>query len=284
MVKENLLKGALFSIFAFFFMSVFGAFVKAAQDAPWANFIAFVVGAIILSVFLFKEGFSVFKTDHFILHFCRALFGVSASLAYVYAINYIPLLNATLLYNATPLFIPIFAIFLLKSKTSLTTWIAIFIGFIGVAFIIHPTLDVVRHPGDFLGLGSGILLALAFTFVKMLTKTESYLTILFYFFFLASLFQIPFIPLFGPFPSSYDLLFCCAGGVSLLIGQWGIVKSYSYAPASKVGIFQYSSVISIGIIDWLIWDVKPTLSELIGTMIVIATGVLIVSTAKYNKT
>lgn len=283
MVKENLFKGALYSVFAFFFMAVFGAFVKAANDAAWANFIGFVVGSLVLLLFLMKKGWAILKTDHFRLHFCRAFFGVAASLAYVYAIKYTPLLDATLLYNATPLFIPIFAIFLLKSKTAPMTWAAIAVGYIGVAFIIHPTAEIVKHPGDFLGLGSGILLALAFTFVKMLTKTESYLKILFYYFFLATMLQLPFIPLFGPMPSMQTVFYSCLAGLSLLLGQWGIVKSYSFAEASKVGTFQYSAVVSIGVIDWLVWGVKPTFFEVIGTLIVASAGILIISTSKYNK-
>lgn len=275
--KENLFRGALFSLFAFFCMAAFGAFVKAADSALWANFLAFVSGLLILFCIVLRPGTQIFKTEHFGLHFCRAFFGIAASIAYVCAIDYIPLLDATLLYNATPLFIPIFSIFLLKCKVERLTWIAILVGYIGVAFIIRPSSHILAQSGDFLGLGSGILLALAFTFVKLLTRTESFFKIVFYYFFLATLLQLPFLSLFGPYPSTESILYSCAAGISLLLAQLGIAKSYSFAPASKVGIFQYSSVVFIGIIDWIVWGITPNLFEVLGTLIVILAGVLIIT-------
>ena len=104
--KENPQKGVLYALIGFFFMALFGIFLKAAKHGAsplWTNFIAYLTASCILLIPLCKEGVSVLKTKHFGLHFLRALFGVAAVLAYIYSVHYIPLLNATLLFNATPL-------------------------------------------------------------------------------------------------------------------------------------------------------------------------------------
>lgn len=274
--SESILIGALYSIFSFFCFAVFGAFVKAANNAFWANFIAFVVGSLFLLICCTKSGRKMFASDKYILHICRAVFGVAASILYVVSIQYIPLLDATLLYNASPLFLPIFSIILLKTKVEPSTWLAVIGGYVGIAFIIRPTSDVFSQWGDFLGLGSGILLALAFTFVKMLTKTEAPLKISCLYLCIGTIVQVPLIFLFGPLPSLESIFFSCGAGVSLALAQISISKSYSLAPLAKVGIFQYTAVIFIGFIDWIVWKQIPGPYDVVGTIIVILAGVLII--------
>ena len=65
------------------------------------------------------------------------------------------------------------------------------------------------------------------------------------------------------------LLFSIAAGLALALAQFGVSKSYSLAPADKVGVFQYLSVVFIGAIDWIFWDQIPNLYDWIGTVIVI---------------
>lgn len=283
---KNLVSGVLFALFGFFGMALFGALLKESSmgTSPfWTCFFAYLT-ALVLFVCLFGyKGISFYNTKRLPLHFARAFFGVLASIAYIAAMAYIPLLNATLLFNSTPLFIPIFSMILLKDRVGWPTWSAIFLGFIGITFIIRPHLDTLLEPGNLLGIGSGILLALAFVYIKMMTNTEPRERILLYFFALSTLMQFPFIPLYGPFPPLYSLFMACLAGVALVMAQWGIVKAYERAPASSVGIFQYSAVVFIGIIDWLIWHATPTLFDVIGTIIVILAGALILTIKNPGK-
>lgn len=276
--KEDVHKGILYALIGFFFMALFGIFLKAARQGAsplWTNFVAYATASSFLFILLCKEGFSVMKTKHFGLHFLRAIFGLSAVLAYIYSVRYIPLLNATLLFNATPLFVPIFALLILKKGSPWITWCAILLGFIGIALIIHPNIALLDHPADFIGLFSGVSLALAFTLIKKLTETEVHKCIVFYFFFIATALQLPFTPFFGEFPTSQNLLFSAGAGVMFLIAKWNIVKSYQYTHPAQATLFQYAAVAFVGLFDWLIWAVTPSRIELLGIAIVVLAALMI---------
>ena len=285
--EKSLLKATLLVLAGFFCMAIMSVFLKAAtlHASPlWINFFAYLVGLILEFFVIAKEGFKSLKTKHFLLHFCRAFFGVGAGILYILSLDKISLLNATLLFNTTPLFIPFFTYYLLKSEISLLTILSILIGFIGIIIIIRPTTSILDHSGDYIALGSGISLALAYTFIKMLTPTESNSRIIFYFFLLATLLQVPLIPYMGQLPSQHDLLFAICAGIAFFFAQWFIVKAYSLAEAAKIGIFQYTSILYVAILDWIIWNVVPTKSDFIGAFLVILAGTLIITSPLWQKT
>lgn len=277
-ITPDLRKGCLYIILGFFFMAAFGAFTKEATlkgSELWASIICYAVSLLIQTLVVGRAGFEILKTQHFSFHFCRAFFGVTASLLYFVAMYYIPLLNATLLFNTTPIFIPILAIFMLGESVTPKIWFSIFVGFIGILFIIRPDASSFGQPGDFIGLASGFFLAVAFVYVKKLTKTDSPNTINFYFFCIATLLQIPLLFFFGNFPSQKTILLSICGGLMLFLMQTFIVKAYQYAEASKIGVFQYSSVVFVGIIDWLIWGIVPSWTVYVGIILVVMAGGMI---------
>lgn len=267
-------------------MALFGVFLKSAlinTSALWVNFIAYLTGLAIISFPVINKGIAFLKTEHFSYHFCRAFFGVLASFLYIFSLNYIPLLNATLLFNTTPIFIPFFAMILLSVRIEWTTWVSILIGFLGISLIIHPTESILSHPGDIIGLAAGISLALAYTFIKMLTPYDPGIRIVFYFFFLATLLQIPFLFLVGSPPASKEIMYAMLAGIALLLAQWFIVAAYSNAEASKVGVFQYTTIVWVGLIDWLLWGILPSLNEVVGAILVIAAGAIIITSPIWAK-
>lgn len=286
-LEPNLKKGIGFILIAFFFMALFGVLLKAAlvsTSALWVNFIAYFTGLILISFTLINKKLTFLKTDHFSYHFGRAFFGVLASFLYILSLNYIPLLNATLLFNTTPIFIPFFAMFLLSVKIQWSTWLSILIGFLGITLIIQPTEGLFARPGDLIGLTAGISLALAYTFIKMLTPYDPNIRIVFYFFFLATLLQIPFLFIVGDPPHSKEIVYAMLAGVALLLAQWFIVQAYSNAEASKVGVFQYTTIVWVGMIDWLLWGIIPGWHEIIGAVLVITAGTIIITNPTLAKT
>lgn len=286
-LEPNLTKGIVYILFGFLFMAFFGAFLKgslANSTSPiWINFIVYLTGLVLLLPFAFIIGRASLKTKHFKYHFCRAFFGFLASLLYIYSLQFIPLLNATLLFNTTPIFIPIFAMWLIKVKIEWFTWLSIIVGFIGITIMIHPSINTFHHPGNLIALVAGMLLALAYTFIKMLTPTDPYFRIVFYFFLLSTLFQTPFLYFVNHQPQSRDVLLSICAGASLLIAQWCIVTAYANAEASKIGVFQYTSLIWVGLIDWVLWHVIPTPFEFFGMLLVMLAGIIITLSPLWEK-
>lgn len=276
----NLHKGIGFSLLSFFSMALYGVFLNAASlsglSKIWINFYAYFFGFLLLIPLALKQGASFFKTSHFSLHIGRALCGVISSILYIASLKYISLLNATLLFNTTPLFIPLFALIMLKEKITLNIFFSIIIGFIGVTFIINPNVNNLTQPGNLLALGAGIFLALGFCFVKLLTPTDSRNLITFYFCGISAFVQIPFL-FFESFTFNFSgILWSLAAGTAMVFVQQLLATAYKYTEASKISVFQYSSLIFIGIIDWLVWSVIPTYNDYFGMLLITAGGVLII--------
>lgn len=276
--SPNIIKGSLFALAAFFLMAVFGTFTKVALEggsAFWVSFIAYLTGsAAILPYFLYK-GFSALKSNHYPLLVGRAVFGTIASFCYTVAIHYTPLVNSTLLFNTAPIFIPLIAMLFLNAKIARSTWLAVFIGFVGIIIIIKPTAAIFTQTGNLIGVLSGICLAIAYLLMKLLTATDPGLRIIFYYLGIGMLMQIPLL-FIGELPATESILYAACGGLCLLGAQLGLIRGYWYATAAQVGIYQYTSVIFVGLFDWILWGIVPSLNEFIGVILVALAGIIII--------
>lgn len=264
-------------IIAFFFIAVFCTLLKVAGESGskiWVTFIAYLSAFILHTIYMWEKP-SFLKTRRIVRHFFRGFFCVAATLLYIWAMHSIPLLDATLLFNTTPLFIPLLSIFFLKSKVSWKIWLSVVIGFIGVFLILKPTDDIFKEIGDILGLASGLFLALAFIQIKLLTTTEPGNRIIFYFFLFGTLLMVPFL-FFAEVPPLRTWIFGSLAGVSFVLTQIFIVKAYQSAEAHDVVAFQYTSVIFAGVFEWIFWHQAPTILTLIGVILVIIGGSLVI--------
>lgn len=273
-VAPNILKGSLLGLGAFFCMAVFGIFTKialAGGSAFWVSFIAYLSGALLLLPFAVKD----LKSNHTIFLIGRAVFGTAASFLYTISMHYIPLVNGTLLFNTAPLFIPLLATVFLKDKVGKSIWLAVLIGLIGVIVIIKPTESIFTQPGNFIGLFSGISLAIAYLLMKVLTATDPGTRIIFYYLGIGTLLQIPLL-FFVDLPNIESISYSILAGISLLAAQLALVTGYKYAEASQIGIYQYSSVVFVGLLDWLLWNILPTGTEIIGALLVAIAGIIVI--------
>ncbi len=275
----DIFKGSLYGISAFFCMAVFGIFTKIAlEDGSifWVSFIVYLTGTVLLLPCIVKRGFADLRSEHYIFLIGRALFGTVASFCYTISMYYIPIVNGTLLFNTAPLFIPLLATLFLKDKVGRSTWIAVLIGFLGVIIIIKPTQSILTQPGDFIGIFAGISLAIAYLLMKLLTATDPGVRIIFYYLGIGTLLQIPMLFFVGSLPSIESVLYSISAGVLLLTAQMALVMGYKYAQASQIGIYQYSSVVFVGLIDWLFWDIIPSKREVIGALLVAFAGIVVI--------
>jgi len=88
---------------------------------------------LLLPWILFNRTFSLKITQSF-RYMIRILAALLALFLLFYSLKFIPLVDALLLNNTAPLFVPFIAYFLTKAKTPKKAWKGIFIGFLGVGF------------------------------------------------------------------------------------------------------------------------------------------------------
>lgn len=275
----NIWKGSILALGAFFFMAIFGMLTqKALTSSPliWVSFIAYLTGVLCLFPYIAYQGQTYLYSDHYPLLIGRAVFGSIASFLYSFSLHYIPLVNGTLLFNTAPLFIPLLSVAFLKTKIDKKIWLAVLIGFIGIIVIIKPTEAIFTQSGNLLGIASGICLAIAYLMMKLLSGTDPGIRIIFYYLGIGTLMQIPLLAFSKSLPTQEGLLFAALSGVSLLIAQILLVTAYKYAEASQIGIYQYSSVVFVGLFEWLFWNRIPGPWDLLGILLVALAGIAVI--------
>ena len=276
--SDRLLAGALCVLGASLLFAVMGSLVKAAAaelpNAVVVFFRNFLALAILFPFLLRRSGSGSLRTAHFSRHLVRSLSGLGSMYLFFYTLGRLPLAEAVLLAYTAPLFIPLVArIWIGEPVPPVVPW-AVLLGFAGVVLILRPGPGVLR-PVALLGLGSGVLMAVAMVSIRRMSDTEPPGRIVFYFSLLASAASA--LPLAWTWQTPTLRAMGLLGGIAVLavFGQVLLTRGYSLAPAGRVGPFSYANIVFAAFIGWLCWSETFTLLSAVGTLLVCAAGMLI---------
>ncbi len=175
-------------------------------------------------------------------------FGVLATFA---ALSRLPMSYYTVLFFTSSLLTPALAFFFLKEKVGIHRWTAVLIGMCGVIIVAQPS-GAVSIIGLLLALAAAGIHSVMFTSLRGL-KTESPITITFYFVIAGMLVPALFMPWVAK-GLSFDTLWIILmiAGTSG-IGQILLSYAYKYADASLVTPFIYTTLFWTIIIDVNFW-------------------------------
>ena len=133
---------------------------------------------VVLFPFIVREGKKSLFTKQPKNQIYRIVTNSIAMLFFFYGLTLSPLSLATALNFTAPVFTVILAIIFLKEKLTPQCLLALFLGFIGVLFILRPDLSF--NVGGMFILLSSLIWAISLIFIKKLTRTDSAVTISLY--------------------------------------------------------------------------------------------------------
>jgi drug/metabolite transporter (DMT)-like permease len=192
-----------------------------------------LIGLLIVSTLLQRNGWSQLSASHLKLHMLRNLAQYGGQFGWFYAIAAIPLATVFAIEFTVPIWTAICAALLLGERITLTRVIAIISGLAGVLIILRPGAAII-HPAALVMLAGAMSFGLAHTMTKKLTGRDSMLCILFY----MSALQLP----LGMIPALWNwtpltlahapwlLVVGCAG----LAAHFCMVRALSLADATVV--------------------------------------------------
>ena len=273
-------KGINFAIIGAFSIAAMGVFVKyigTDLSSITILFFRFAISLLILLPFIFKNKSFSYKIKYPYHLTIRILTGVLAMTLYFIAIQHINLVNAILLESAYPIFVPIIIYFLTGQKTNRKVMWGIIVSFIGIIIILQPGADIFQ-PYSIVAVLSGVCAGIAYVFLKIMLsrdKTQMF-NLLFYFFLFGSLIPLPYVILSWK-PLSLFHIMCLLGvGVFGYGYQYFITKALQHASVRIVSPLVYVSVLSGGVLDWLLWNTTPSLLTLTGTIITIFGAIIVI--------
>lgn len=125
---------------------------------------------------MLRSGLAIFGTERIGLHILRATFQTFSAFGFFLGLAIVPLATVTALHFTTPIFVVLIGIFILGERVSVRRWSAILAGFVGTMLILRPGFSTVGY-GELLVLGSAVAWACAIIVIKVLSRTDTSVTI-----------------------------------------------------------------------------------------------------------
>ena len=235
----------------------------------------------------------VFKSQYPILTLCRVILFFFGFSSFYISLTVLPLGTATALFFVTPFLITIFAHFFLKEEIGPRRWSAIAIGFIGVYITLNPDFSNFNYL-SLLPILCAFCYSLSMIIIKKTSDKDSVYTQTFTFYIGAIIFSIIFYFVMGDgkfntteHPAAQfifrewfvdienSILFMVATGVTATLAFLLLFSAYSIASPAVVSPFEYSILLWSPLIGWIYFNEVPTLSTVIGILIIVSSGIYI---------
>ena len=253
-----------------------------------------VVSFILILIFLIiTKKPIVFKSQYPILTLCRVILFFFGFSSFYISLTVLPLGTATALFFVTPFLITIFAHFFLKEEIGPRRWAAIAVGFIGVYITLNPDFSNFNYL-SLLPILCAFCYSLSMIIIKMTSDKDSVYTQTFTFYIGAIIFSIIFYFVIGDgkFDTSEhpaaqfifrewfvdienSILFMVATGITASLAFLLLFSAYSIASPAVVSPFEYSILLWSPLIGWIYFNEVPTLSTVIGILIIVSSGIYI---------
>jgi drug/metabolite transporter (DMT)-like permease len=278
--RRGNLAGIAWMVFAVGTLSLMDGAMKwlAAHYPPLQ--VAALRGAVSLPLVLvwiaFAGGFRQLVKVRWPLQLARGALSVVMLGGFISAVRALPLASAYTIFFVSPLLITALSVPLLGEHVDARRWAAIAVGLLGVLAVLRPSGAGTLTFAGLLALVSATCYALSVISVRVLGRTDSTLSMVFWFTTLLTLGAGALsAPRWVPVqPGHWPVLAALA--VTGAIGQYAITEAFRRGEASVVAPFEYTALAwGIGL-DWLLWSTAPKLRMLGGAAIIVGSGLYLI--------
>jgi drug/metabolite transporter (DMT)-like permease len=210
------------------------------------------------------------------LHLLRGVLAIVMLGTFIYSLRELPLADAYSVFLAAPLIVTALAMPVLGEHVDLRRWITIFVGLAGVVILLNPTGSALVSWGALAAFVSCICYALVAVSVRVLTRTDTTASMVFWFMLLLTVFAGALAaPDWVPLKREHWPWLAAVGLLGAL-GQHFITEAFRHAPASTVAPFEYTALIWGVAIDWFVWQHAPALRMFAGGAVIIGSGLFLI--------
>jgi drug/metabolite transporter (DMT)-like permease len=205
----------------------------------------------------------------------RSLLEAILALMFVIALPHLSLGDITTIGLTTPLILTALTPFALPEQVGWRRWSAVVIGFVGVVFVVQPSGEGI-NPYALLALGVAVLVAIRDLITRVIGFTVPAVLI--------SLVTTVAVCLIGWIASPFEtwhplsakaILLMLGSAVLVSTANVFMVRAFRGVEVSVVSPFRYFAVVWAVIFGFLVWGDVPNALGLMGTLIIIASGLYI---------
>lgn len=286
---DRVVRGIVFAALAFFLLAVMNAMAKLLSDTHHVVEIAFYRNLFAIIPFLLyilaTKQLHLFKTRKPKAMAFRSVFGVVSLVTTFAAFKALPMAEVTVILFTASLMIPALSFFILKEPVGIYRWGAIVVGMCGVV-IMAGMNGFSGGVASLLGIGfalAGAVMHAGLGIVLRYMKTESPVTITFYFVLTGMILMGFLMPFFASIPTLEEWGMFVAIGMTGAAAQMCLASAYRNAPASAVSPFNYTGLIWASGFDIFLWNMVPGWPVFLGGFVVIASSLFIAYREKVNE-
>lgn len=275
--QSDTVYGIIYIIVSAFCFAMMNLFIRLSGDVPtlqkcfFRNFFALIVSGS--SLLRAKTPFKIGKGNLKYL-VVRSVAGGIGMIGNFYAVDHMPISDASMLNKLSPFCAIIFSFFLLNEKANIFEWLCVLTAFGGAMFVAKPTFGAEMIPAA-AGIIGGIGAGLAYANVRMLGKRgENSMIIVAFFSAFTTLMLLPSLLLGYQPMTGKQWLFLILTGIAAAGGQIFITKAYAKAPAKEISVYDFSIVIFAAILGFLFLNQLPDIWSIVGYIIIIGTAVV----------
>ena len=250
-------------------------------EVVWARYTFAFILALIVSNPITRPGMLVSARPG--LQIARSTLLLGSTALNFFAIKYLQLDQALTIVFATPFLVAALAGPVLGEWVGPRRWAAIGVGFLGVLVVTRPGFSAI-HPAALLSAGGALCYAVYSLATRILARTDSNETTLFYSNLVGAVVMLPIVGFVWTTPDSplIGLLMLAAGALAS-VGHYLLIFAHRLAPASVLSPFIYSQLAWTVALGYFVFGDLPNRWTLAGAGIVIASGLYLLHRERVRR-
>jgi drug/metabolite transporter (DMT)-like permease len=213
----------------------------------------------------------------------RSVLLLGSTMCNFLALRYLQLDEAISIAFSTPFFVAALSGPILGEWVRWRRWTAIAVGFLGVLVVTRPGPGSFQ-PAALLSLGGAMCYALYALSTRILARTDSNETTLFYSNIVGAAAMMPVVPFFWTTPTDATIIaLMVATGALGSFGHYLLIAAHRLAPAAVLSPFIYTEVPLMIALGFLVFGDLPNRWTLTGAAIVVASGLYLLHRERMVK-
>ncbi len=205
----------------------------------------------------------------------RSLLLICSTICNFVALQYLPLTVTAAIFFATPIVVVLLSMPMLGETVGLWRLGAVLVGFGGVLVVVRP-LGAEFHWSMLCSLAALIMASIYFVLTRMIAGRDNNPTGQFYSSLIPTILLLPVVITSWSWPQDgWSWVAAIMIGLFGFAGHSLITVGHRYAQASTLAPAIYAQIIYVTIISWLVFHEPPDGFTILGTAIIVASGLFI---------
>ena len=244
------------STFCFVAMHTMIRYLSTDLSAFQIAFFRNVFGILVFVPVMLRSGLGFMRTERLGMHALRSVFNIGAMLMFFSALALTDVAHATALGFSAPVFAAVLSVVVLGERFRIRRWIAILCGVVGVVLIVRPGY-IPFELGPMLVVGSAFFWSICLILIKLMSRTESSLTIVAYMNIFLTLYALGPALWFWEWPSAEGWVLLAALSVMGTLGQLMVSQSLKETEPTVVMPFDFLKLIWAAFLGFIIFGEIP---------------------------